>query len=106
MGVLMCCSRSSSASTVRITSKPWRAQLGQETTRTPRVRRPRAFSISKPTRTSSSGSAESETRMVSPIPAQSRLPMPIELFTVPPIRPPASVMPRCNGQSTASARPM
>ena len=89
--------------TVRITSKPCRAQLGQETTRTPRVRRPSAFRISKPTRTSSSGSAESETRIVSPIPAHSRLPMPIAILTVPPISPPASVMPRCSGQSTASA---
>ena len=53
---------------------------GQETTRTPRVRRPSAFRISKPTRTSSSGSAESETRMVSPIPAHSRLPMPMRAF--------------------------
>jgi hypothetical protein len=88
---------------VRITSKPWRAQDGQETTRTPRLRMPRLFRISKPTRTSSSGSAESETRIVSPMPNQSSEPMPIALLTVPPRRPPASVMPRWSGQSTASA---
>ena len=29
--------------------------------------------------------------------------IPIALLTVPPISPPASVMPRCSGQSTASA---
>ena len=39
--------------------------------------------MSKPTRTSSSGSAESETRIVSPMPAHSSEPMPIEDFTVP-----------------------
>ncbi len=47
---------------------------------TPRWRRPSDFRISKPTLTSSTGSAESETRMVSPIPAQSRLPRPIGRF--------------------------
>jgi hypothetical protein len=57
-----------------------RTGLGQETIRTPRVRRPSAFRISNPTRTSSSGSADSETRIVSPIPAHSRLPMPIDAF--------------------------
>ncbi len=41
--------------------------------------------------------------MVSPIPAQSRLPMPIEDFTVPVRKAPASVIPRCSGQSMASA---
>jgi len=41
--------------------------------------------------------------MVSPMPAHSRLPMPIADLTVPPISPPASVMPRCSGQSTWSA---
>ena len=46
------------------------------------------------TRTSSSGSAESDTRIVSPIPAQSSEPIPIEDLTVPPISPPASVIPR------------
>ena len=50
---------------------------------TPRWRRPSAFRISKPTRTSSSGSADSETRIVSPMPAHSSVPMPIDDFTVP-----------------------
>ena len=39
--------------------------------------------------------------MVSPIPAHSSEPMPIADLTVPPMRPPASVMPRCSGQSTS-----
>ena len=41
--------------------------------------------------------------MVSPIPAQSRLPMPIADFTVPVRFPPASVMPICSGRSQTSA---
>ena len=47
--------------------------------------------------TSSTGSAESETRMVSPMPAHSSVPMPIDDLTVPVRRPPASVTPRCSG---------
>ncbi len=46
---------------------------------------------------SSTGSADSETRIVSPMPAHSSEPMPIDDLTVPVRRPPASVMPRCSG---------
>ena len=105
MGVVMCFSRSSSSFTVSITLKPCRAQDGHETMFTPRWRRLSDFRISKPTRTSSTGSAESETRIVSPMPLHRSMPMPIDDFTVPEIMPPASVMPRCSGQSMASARP-
>ena len=97
MGVVMWASRSSRISTVLITSNCWRAQDGQEITLTPRWRSPRAFSMSKPTLISSTGSAESDTRSVSPMPDQSRLPRPIEDFTVPLRRPPASVTPMCSG---------
>jgi hypothetical protein len=45
---------------------------------TPRHRRFSDFSISKPTLTSSTGSADSDTRIVSPIPDQSSMPSPIE----------------------------
>ena len=83
IGVVMWARRFSSASTVRITSNCWRAQDGQEMMLTPRWRRPSAFRISKPTWTSSSGSADSETRIVSPMPAHSSEPMPIDDFTVP-----------------------
>ena len=103
IGVLMCSSRFSSASTVLMTSKPCRAQVGQEMIWTPRVRRPSDFRISYPTFTSSTGSADSDTRIVSPIPDQSRLPSPIADFTVPATRPPASVIPRWIGASVASA---
>ena len=88
-----------------MTLKPWRAQDGQEMMLTPRWRRPSDFRMSKPTLISSTGSAESETRIVSPMPAQSSEPMPIEDLTVPLRMPPASVMPRCSGQSQASASP-
>ena len=70
---------------------------------TPRWRRPSDFRMSKPTLTSSTGSADSETRMVSPMPAHSRLPMPMADLTVPDVSPPASVTPRCSGASMASA---
>ena len=50
---------------------------------TPRRRRPSDFSMSKPTLTSSTGSADSDTRIVSPIPAHSSMPSPIEDLTVP-----------------------
>ena len=45
--------------------------------------------------TSSTGSAESDTRIVSPMPDHNSMPRPIELFTVPERKPPASVMPIC-----------
>ena len=79
----MCASRSSSTSTVLMTSKSCRAQDGQEMMLTPRWRRPSDFSMSKPTLISSTGSAESETRIVSPMPAHSSEPMPIDDLTVP-----------------------
>ena len=53
--------------------------------------------ISQATRTSSTGSAVSETRSVSPMPCDSSVPMPIALLTVPVNAGPASVTPRCSG---------
>ena len=70
---------------------------------TPRWRRPSDFRISKPTLTSSTGSAERLTRIVSPIPIHNRFPRPIADFTVPETNPPASVMPRWIGASVAPA---
>ena len=103
IGVLICASRSSSAATVWITLNPCRAQLGQLMIFTPRWRIPSDFRMSHPTLTSSSGSADSDTRSVSPTPAHSRLPSPIELLTVPARFVPASVMPICSGWSHCSA---
>ena len=104
IGVRTCSSLRSSSSTVAITSKPWRAQVGHEITLTPRWRSPRDLRISCPARTSSTGSAERLTRSVSPIPAHSRAPRPIADLTVPVRSPPASVTPRWIGASVASAR--
>ena len=59
--------------------------------------------MSKPTLTSSTGSADKETLIVSPIPAHNKFPIPIEDFTEPILFPPASVTPRCNGASVQSA---
>ena len=59
--------------------------------------------MSHPTDTSSSGSADNETRSVSPMPAHNRLPSPIEDFTVPARFVPASVIPMCSGWSHCSA---
>src|SRR5882724_7682830 len=89
MGVAMCLSFSSRVLTVSITLKPCRAQDGQDTILTPRWRRFSDLRMSKPTRTSSTGSALSETRMVSPMPLHSSMPMPMEDLTVPEIMPPA-----------------
>ena len=50
---------------------------------TPRWRRPSDFRMSKPTLISSTGSAASDTRMVSPMPAQSSEPMPMADLIVP-----------------------
>ena len=93
-GVVMWARRRSSTSTVLITWKAWRAHDGQAITVTPRRRSPSARNISLATLTSSTGSAASETRMVSPMPAISSMPSPTDDFTVPLSNPPASVMPR------------
>ncbi len=102
MGVATWASRSSSAATVLITSKPCRAQEGQEMIVTPLWRRFRDLRISNPIFTSSTGSADRDTRSVSPIPIHSRFPSPMADFTDPETRPPASVIPRWNGASVAS----
>jgi hypothetical protein len=96
-GVVMCARRSSSRSTVLMTSNCWRAQDGQEMTVTPRRRRLSDFRISKPALTSSTGSADSEMRIVSPMPDHSSMPSPMEDLTVPLRRAPASVIPRWSG---------
>ena len=56
-----------------------------------------------PTLTSSTGGADSETRMVSPMPCASRVPKAVADLIVPWNAGPASVTPRCSGQSPRSA---
>ena len=71
---------------------------------TPLFFKPKLLSISKPAFTSSIGSADNETRIVSPIPSSNNKPKPIDDFTVPENNPPASVIPKCNGYSHCLAR--
>ena len=102
----MCDNFSSSKDTVLITSNPCLAHDGQEIIVIPRCRNPRDFKISYPTFTSSTVSADNETRKVSQIPDQSKLPSPIDDLIVPLVNPQASVMPICNGASVASDKPL
>ena len=68
----------------------------------PRSRRPSAFRISNAVLISSTGSAVSETRIVSPIPSTSSAPMPTALLIEPENGVPASVTPRWSGYGTFS----
>src|SRR5262245_3158775 len=72
-------------------------QEGHETKVRPPLRSPSDFKMSIPTRTSSVGSAESDTRIVSPMPSESSAPSPIADLIVPTPGVPASVTPRWNG---------
>ena len=60
---------------------------------------PSAFKMALAATTSSTGSAVSETRTVSPMPSSSRAPKAAADFSVPIYRVPASVTPRCKGKS-------
>ena len=53
--------------------------------------------ISHPTFTSSTGSEAKDILTVSPIPSINKEPSPIADLTVPDLKPPASVMPKCRG---------
>ena len=64
---------------------------------TPLDRIPKDFKISKPAFISSTGSDDSETLIVSPIPSIKSCPIPIEDFMLPVNNPPASVTPKCRG---------
>ena len=87
----------SSSLTTLITSKFCLEQLGQATIFTPLLLRFKDFKISQPTLTSSTGSEASEILIVSPIPSDKSIPMPIEDFTDPARNVPDSVIPKCNG---------
>ena len=56
-----------------------------------------------PTLTSSTGGADRETRIVSPMPCESSAPKAVADLMVPWNAGPASVTPRCSGQSPRSA---
>jgi len=87
MEVFTSSSRDSSSFMVPITSKFCREQLGQAMKLIPRVLSRRLLRISKPTLISSTGSAASEMRMVSPMPSASSIPRPTEDLTAPERKP-------------------
>ena len=89
--------RSSTASARFHTPTLSRPHDGQAIMIGPRSRRPSALRISQATLTSSTGSAVSEIRIVSPMPSMSRLPTPMALLIEPLAGVPASVTPRCSG---------
>ena len=88
---------SSSFLTVFITSKPCRAHEGHEIIFTPLCLRPSDFKISFPIFTSCTGSSDKDILIVSPIPSNNKLPIPIADFILPGIKLPDSVIPKCNG---------
>ena len=96
-GVLICDNFSSKTFTVLITWNACLAHDGQEIIFTPLFLKPKDFKISLPIFISLTGSSESEILIVSPIPSKSSVPSPIDYFTLPEIKLPASVIPRCNG---------
>ena len=101
-GSFMCDNFSSKILTVSITLKACLAHDGQDIILTPLSLRFKDFKISLPIFTSSTGSSDNETLIVSPIPASNNLPIPIEDLMLPDTNPPASVMPKCKGYSVFS----
>ena len=99
IGVFICDNFASRVFTVSITSKPCLAQDGQDIILTPLERKLSDFKISLPILISLTGSSDNETLIVSPIPSRSKTPRPIDDFTLPGIKLPDSVIPRCNGYS-------
>ena len=93
----MCANFSSSFFTVSITSNPCLAHEGQEIIFTPLDLKLSDFKISLPILISFTGSSDRDTLIVSPMPSKSKTPKPIEDFTLPGIKLPDSVMPKCNG---------
>ena len=79
----MCDNFFSKISTVLITSNACLAHEGQEIIFTPLCFKFKLFRISNPALTSSTGSEERETLIVSPMPSIRSIPIPIEDLTVP-----------------------
>src|SRR5690606_38823754 len=102
-GTVMPCSPSVTESASVYTSTWARPHDEQDTISSLRSRRLSDCRICRPTLTSSAGGAESETRIVSPMPSESRMPKAVADLIVPWNAGPASVTPRCSGQSPRSA---
>ena len=97
MGLSTALSRSSTWVARPMRSIRVRPQVGQDTSSGPSFRTPAALRMSRAAYTSSTGSAERDTRRVSPIPMASKPPMPTADLRVPMRRVPVSVTPRCKG---------
>src|SRR6202011_4223327 len=82
------------SSTTSISARP---HDGQAVMSKPFSRSPSAVRMPQATGTSSTGSAASETRSVSPMPSNSRTPSPMDDLIVPASGNPASVTPRWSG---------
>ena len=94
IGVLIWANFSSKILTVSITWNACLAQDGHEIILTPRFFKFNDFNISLPIFISFTGSSDSETLIVSPIPSNNKLPEPIADFILPDTKLPASVIPR------------
>ena len=97
IGVLICDSFSSKTFTVSITWKACLAQEGHDMIFTPLFLKFNDFRISFPIVTSFVGLSDKEILIVSPIPSIKSEPRPIDDLTLPDTKPPASVIPKCNG---------
>ena len=86
IGVFICDNFSSSFFTISMTSNPCLAQEGQDIIFTPLDLKLSDFNISFPIFISLTGSSESDTLIVSPIPSNNKTPKPIEDFTLPGIK--------------------
>src|SRR5690606_21614066 len=87
----------STSSTTENRSPASRPHVGHAMTLTPGRPSRRLLRMAWPTSTSFTESAARLTRMVSPMPSASRLPMPMALLMVPVRTEPDSVTPRCSG---------
>jgi hypothetical protein len=97
-------SRLSISSAISMRGTSVRPHVGQLINVAPRCLSSSALRMANPARTSSTGSAVSETRIVSPIPSDKSVPIPTADRMTPSDIVPASVTPRCSGQSSASER--
>ena len=103
MGAVTFLSPSVTAFASWMTSTWARPQLGHEMMSNLRLRSPMYSSSLQPTLTSSTGGADRDTRIVSPMPSASSAPNARHDLMVPCHAGPASVTPRCSGQSPLDA---
>ena len=99
MSASIVCKNSSTSFAIGIKSICVLPHVGQATNVGEFLYKLQSFKISLATFISFIGSSESDTLSVSPIPSLSKIPSPMLDFIVPLNSVPASVIPKCNGQS-------